>query len=111
MKPKTTKAAKQATLYLYQVVQDIDHLRGVYLVSAVVVASSRREARQIVKDRVGQINRSHAREGDPLVFERARVAVRRLGHLSENADTSGLGVNDAGKGPILSFATGEDREP
>ncbi len=70
---------------IYLVAQNIDHLKGRYFVSAVVIANSKEQAVNRVSD--------YLSEYEDVIFDENRVKAVEIGILTKRPNPEGLGLN------------------
>ena len=87
---------------IFLVAQNIDYLKGRYLVSAVVIAKDEKQA----------INRAldYLSDYDDVIFDEKRAKAMEIGILTNRPDPSGLGINQAHlkTTELLALEIGED---
>jgi len=87
---------------LYLVAQNIDHLKGRYFVSAIVIAGNEKQAIDRVCD--------YLSEYEGVLFDEERVKAMEIGVLTERPNPKGLGVNmqHLSNTELLALEIGED---
>ena len=87
---------------IFLVAQNIDYLKGKYLVSAVVIANDEKQAIDRVSD--------YLSEYDDIIFDEKRAKAMEIGILTSRPDPSGLGMNQAHlkTTELLALEVGED---
>ena len=87
---------------VFLVRQNIDYMKGSYLVSAVVVADNARQAKSIILRHCRDVSSDEVR----VAVESRKLHVVRLGEVEFPLPAHG--INSPGTSPILSMSVGAD---